>query len=140
MRFLVKRHLALALVTLALGIQASVVAPVSMAQGKTSANTGTLYVSRPSAWVASALSLNITANGKTVGSISDGQCARVILPAGQYTISGLDVWSAFRIRPDSVTVSVRQGSASYVVITPRLIFPGNYMIYQHQVVPSGRRC
>jgi hypothetical protein len=129
----------LAFVISSVSVRTSAIAQV--AQGKAGANAGTVYISRPSQWVAYFISINITANGKPVGSISDGQCIRVTLPAGRYTISGIDAFSApFRIRPDSVNVSVRESAASYVVITPRQIFPGNYTIYEHRLVSSGRRC
>jgi hypothetical protein len=117
--------------------------PSALAQAKAAAGTGTVYVSRPSQWVASLLSIDVYVNGKKVGSISDGKCMKVTLPAGRHRIQGYDaLWTGqlWGSETGSVGVNVGVESVSFVSITPTMIYPGQYIIYPATVSSKGRSC
>jgi hypothetical protein len=109
--------------------------------GKAGANTGNVYVSRPSQFVGSGMAMNVYVDGTQAGSISNGQCIRLTLPAGRHAIKGRDAWpQLLDSGHGTVQVDVRPGSSSYVVITPTMMLPGQYLTYPASVVPSGQRC
>jgi hypothetical protein len=113
------------------------------AQAKATSGTGTVYVSRPSVWAASALRIRILVNGKAVGSIGDGQCLKVTLPAGGHKVHGEVVsvlGPVFDSNTDSVQVTVASGSAMFVSITPTAIFPTQHIIYPVKAASKGRSC
>jgi hypothetical protein len=115
----------------------------ALAQAKATPGTGTVYVSRPSQWVASLLSINVYVNGKNVGSISDGKCMKVTLPAGRHKIQGYDaLWTGqlWGSETGSVRVNVSAGAVTFVSITPTMIYPGQYIIYPATVSSKGRSC
>jgi len=111
------------------------------AQGTPGANNGTVYVSRPSKYAASLLSVSVNVDGKSVGRISDGGCIAVKLPPGRHTISGSDMWDGLLSSSgDTAQVDVRPGSSTYVQITPTIILPFSYLIYPASTMANGRRC
>ena len=136
-----KRALALALAAVMLVLCDH--PPSALAQAKAAAGTGTVYVSRPSAWAASALRIHVLVNGKAVGSIGDGQCLKVTLPTGRHKVHGHVpslLGKPFDSNTDSVQVNVTSDSATFVSITPTAIFPSQYIIYPATVSSKGRRC
>jgi hypothetical protein len=135
------RALALACTIVVAALQGCASGQPPEAFGKAGANTGTVYVSRPSQLAAVGMAMNVYVDGAQVGSISNGQCIRLTLPAGRHAIKGRDAWpTLFDSGHGTVHVDVRPGSASYVVITPTMMMPGQYLIYPASIVPSGQRC
>jgi hypothetical protein len=117
--------------------------PSALAQAKAASDKGTVYVSRPSQWVASLLSINVYVNGKQVGSIGDGKCMKVTLPAGRHRIQGYDaLWTGqlWGSKTGSVDVNVSAQSVAFVSIIPTMIYPGQYIIYPATVSSRGRSC
>lgn len=117
--------------------------PSALAQAKAAPGTGTVYVSRPSVWAASALRIHVLVNGKAVGSIGDGQCLKVTLPTGRHKVHGHVpslLGQLFDSSTDSVQVNVRSDSATFVSINPTVIFPSQYIVYPATVSSKGRSC
>jgi hypothetical protein len=115
----------------------------ALAQAKAAASTGTVYVSRPSVWAASALRIHVLVNGKAVGSIGDGQCLKVTLPTGRHKVHGHVpslLGQLFDTNTESVQVNVTSASATFVSITPTVMFPGQYIVYPAAVSSKGRSC
>ena len=111
------------------------------AYGKVGANTGNVYVSRPSQFAGSGMAMNVYVDDKQVGSIGNGQCIRLALAAGRHAIKGRDAWpKLLDSEHGTVHVDVRPGSSTYVVITPTMMLPGQYLIYPASIAPSGQRC
>ena len=139
MGFRFNGELALALIVAATVIQGG--ASGQPAQGTPGANSGTVYVSRPSQFAAALLSVSVNVDGKSVGRISDGGCIAVKLPPGRHTISGSDMWAGlFSSSGGAARVDVRPGSSTYVRISPTMIMPGSYLIYPASTMANGRRC
>lgn len=141
MAFRIKHALALAAIVVTAAIQGCTSGQSAEAYGKVGANTGTVYVSRPSQLVASGTSMNVKVNGNAVGSIGNGGCIRVTLPAGRHTIGGTDMWTEF-LKSDrgGAHVDVRPGASTYVLITPTMHMPGQYFTFPANIMASGRRC
>jgi hypothetical protein len=117
--------------------------PSALAQVKAAAGTGTVYVSRPSAWAASALRINVLVNGKAVGSIGDGQCLKVTLPTGRHKVHGHVpslLGQLFDTDTNSVQVNVTSDLPTFVSINPRVIFPSQNIVYPATVSSKGRSC
>jgi hypothetical protein len=115
----------------------------AMAQEKAAAAAGTVYVSRPSVWAGSLVTMNVYVNDKKAGSISDGKCIKLTLPAGRHKIQGYDpLWMGQLWGSDtgSVRVTVSGDSVTFVSITPTVVYPGQYTIYPARIVSNGRRC
>jgi hypothetical protein len=110
------------------------------AQGRAGPNGGTVYVNRPSQIAGVAMWMNVNVDGKTVGSIGNDQCIKLVLPAGRYTIGGSDRLWPFSFSNNVVGVDVRAGSSTYVLITPTLMMPGMYFNFPATVSATGRRC
>jgi hypothetical protein len=111
-------------------------------QGASGANSGTVYVSRPSQLAGSGLAVDVHVDGKSVGSINNGGCMKVKLPAGRHTISGGSTWGA-PFSPSGgaqpVEVNVGKGTSASVVITP-IAGPGFNFIFPTTVTATGSRC
>jgi hypothetical protein len=136
-----RRALALAVTIATAAVQGCASGQPPEAFGKAGANTGTVYVSRPSQFVGSGMAMNVYVDGAQAGSISNGQCIRLTLPAGRHAVKGRDAWpTLFDSGHGTVHVDVRPGSASYVMITPTMMLPGQYFTYPASIMPSGQRC
>lgn len=135
------RALALAAIVVTAGIQGCTSGQSAEGYGKAGPNTSTVYVSRPSQFAGSGMSMNVKVNGNAVGSIGNGQCIKLTLPAGRYTISGTDMWSEF-VKSDrgGAQVDVRPGSSAYVLITPTMHMPGQYFTFPANIMANGRPC
>ncbi len=114
--------------------------------GAVSANTGIVYVSRESLYVGSLAVVSVRVDNVPVGSIANGQCIRLNLPAGKHTIHGVDALGgglmSDLIGPGSsaVTVSVQPGQSIHVRIVPSFNLPGKYLSSGAMVTPSGPTC
>ena len=112
------------------------------AQGSSTSNTGTIYVRRPSQFAGIGLSVDVHIDGRSVGSISNGGCMRLRLPAGRHTVSGGNMWgglfSGGGRREARFTVS--PGGSIYVLITPTMLLPSSNFIFPATVMATGRRC
>lgn len=140
MDFHFKSKMVVAALGLAAVVQGHTGIHPAAAQGTSHSNTGTVYVSRPSQFVAVALSVNVNVNGKTVGSIDNGQCMKVVLPVGRHTISGSNMWgNPFSGGAAPVRVEIRPGASTYVLITPTPEM-GYNIIFRATVTAAGRRC
>src|SRR5262249_834573 len=86
------------------------------AQTTSSSNTGTVYVSRPSQFAGAGLSVTVSVNGKSVGSIGNGECMKLTLAAGRHTISGNNMWGGIFTGGGAVPVriEVRPGASTHV--------------------------
>jgi hypothetical protein len=111
-------------------------------QGASGANSGTVYVSRPSQLAGAGLSVDVDVDGKSVGSISNGECMKLKLAAGRHTISGGSTWGA-PFSPNGgarpVQVDVGRGTTTFVLITPTVL-PGFNFAFPASVNATGNRC
>lgn len=124
------------------GAQGEATANSTVLPGASGANAGTVYVSRPSQFAGAGLSVDVRVDGKSVGSIGNGECMKVRLPASRHTISGGSSWGA-PFSPNGgarpVHVNVGRGTSNHVVITPRML-PGYNFIFPATVTATGKRC
>ena len=111
------------------------------AQGTSSSNLATIYISRPTQFAGAGLSVDVQVDGKSVGSISNGGCMRLRLPAGRHTVSGGNMWGGIfsgggrRV----ARLQVGPGGSIYVLITPTVL-PGYNFMFPATVMATGRRC
>jgi len=117
------------------------VQPAAGAQTTSSANTGMVYVSRPSQLAGAGLSVNVSVNGKSVGSIGNGECMKLTLAAGRHTISGSNMWGGIFTGGGAlpVRIEVRPGASTHVLITPT-VGAGFNFTFPATVTATGRRC
>jgi hypothetical protein len=101
------------------------------------AGTGTIYVNRGSSLVGYFGSYDISVDGKVLGSIGNDSCTRLQVPAGKRTVGSPNFFGTIR---DGATVSVPSGGHVYVMLSPRIEYPGPVSWAAVNVIPRGRRC
>jgi hypothetical protein len=101
------------------------------------AGSGTVYVSRDSAFVGSLVGIDIAIDGKVLGSVSNGGCTRLQIPAGRHSIGSPNFWGTVR---DGATINVPSGGHVYVTAIVKVEFPGPVSWAAMVVTAKGRRC
>jgi hypothetical protein len=105
--------------------------------GATAASTGTVYVSRDNAFVSSLSNLDISIDGTIVGTVANGGCVKLTVPAGTRVIGSPNFWGSTR---ESATIKVTSGGTVYVTAVPKVEWPGPVHWAAMVVSPKGRRC
>ena len=111
------------------------------AQGSSSSNLATIYISRPTQFAGAGLSVDVQVDGKSVGSINNGGCMRLRLPVGRHTVSGGNLWGGIFTGGGrrEARLEVKPGESIHVLITPSVL-SGYSFIFPVTVMATGQRC
>jgi hypothetical protein len=123
-------------VTTATVLGAAVVALVGKG-GSAAAASGTVYVSRDNAFISSLSNLDISIDGAVVGTVANGGCVKLTVPAGTRVIGSPNFWGNTR---ESATIKVSSGGTVYVTAVPKMEWPGPVHWAAMVVSAKGRRC
>jgi hypothetical protein len=101
------------------------------------AGSGTIYVNRESTFINMLGNLDIAVDGKVLGSVENGGCTKIQVPAGKHVVGSPNFFGSVR---DSATVSVPSGGHVYILAQPRMEYPGPVYWTAMRQLPKGRRC
>jgi hypothetical protein len=115
------------------GLAGLALAAPCAAQGK-----GTIYVSRDETLVSALMSTDIAVDSKVMGSVANGGCIKLSVPAGTRVIGAPSF--IFGLVRESATIKVAAGSQIFVKAIPKMEWPGPVHWAAMVVTPKGRRC
>lgn len=146
------RFLALSALAMALGACATTTGPVEPPKtisAATGGNTATVFLQRADVWMASATSANVLLNGERIGTVSNGQCVRLKIPAGKHTMQlttgvfgdfGAALGNALAKALDTQNVKAKPGQRLFYTARPVWDGPGTVPYFTVSQQASGRAC
>ena len=115
----------------------------------TSGPTATIFLNRADVTVYSASDANVLLNGERIGTISNGQCARLTIPAGNHNLSlsaglfsgiGSAIGSALASSLNIYNVKAVKGQRMFYFAKPVYDGPNTGWLFKVKQQPSGRAC
>lgn len=115
----------------------------------TGGKTAIVYLRRADVWMASAESANILLDGKRIGTVSNGQCVRVRIPAGDHHMQvttgfladlGAALGNAVARSLETQNAKARPGQRLYFSAKPRWDGPGTVPYFTVTREASGQAC
>ena len=111
--------------------------------------TATIFLNRADVTVYSASDANVLLNGERIGTISNGQCARLTIPAGNHNLSlsagifsdiGRAIGSALASSLNIYNVKAAKGQKLFYFAKPVYDGPNTGYLFKVEQQPSGRAC
>ena len=146
------RFPALSAIAMALAACATTTGPVEPPKtisAATGGNTATIFLRRADVWMASASSANVLLNGKRIGTVSNGQCVRLKIPAGDHTMHlttgvfgdlGAALGNALAKSLGTQNVKAKPGQRLFYSARPVWDGPGTVPRFTVSQQASGRAC
>lgn len=146
------RNLALSVIAMALASCATATGPVEPPKtisAATGGNTAIIFLRRANVTMASASSANVLLDGKRIGTVSNGQCVRLRIPAGDHTMHlttgvfgdlGAALGNAIANSLGTQNVKAKRGQRLFYSARPVWDGPGTVPRFTVTQQASGKAC